>query len=99
MTEFLSQNKIRFQLLKKLLVNLVNVASALSHFPVNLQASVDLLVNRRLRPNRPIGRFMRIITRMAHRDNLVSKTDSEWDLCAGRKQGANSHFGTLSLTS
>src|SRR5436309_15499538 len=67
MAEFLRQNEIRVQLLQKFFVNLVNVAAALLNFPVNLKASVDLLVNRRLRQNGPVRSLRRIIALVGHR--------------------------------
>src|SRR5436309_5965804 len=85
MAEFLRQNEIRRQLLQKFFVNLVNVAAALFNFPVNLKASVDLLVNRRLGQNGSVRSLRRIIAFVGHGDNLVYKPEGECNLCGAGK--------------
>src|SRR5207253_3173087 len=66
--------------------------------PVHEEASRQLLMNRVHGQNGPSGRFRRIVALVRDRDNLVSESKSEGDLCrAGQKRSNSQRWLNLFL--
>src|SRR5262245_8907794 len=92
MTEFLSQNKIRLQLAEKFLINFVKVPSSLAHLVIQLTTAMNTRVNRGLRQHGPPQSFRRIIAFVRYGNNLLPKSQCEYDFGGTGQEGTDSQM-------